>query len=51
MITTDEMTALKNTLGLISVRGQDVPIMADCLKYLENIISREQAEQTKEETK
>lgn len=41
---------LQNTLGLISTRGNDTLIMADCLKFLEQRIREcEQAEMKKDE--
>lgn len=34
----EELTRLYNTLKLISTKGDDTKTMADCLKYLENLI-------------
>lgn len=41
---------MRNTLGLISTKGNDTLIMADCLKFIEQCIKEcKQAEMKKDE--
>lgn len=41
-----ELNKLYNTLMLIETKGENTKIMADCLRYVEQLISDEKAEVT-----
>lgn len=34
-----ELTKLYNTMGTIETKGKDTLVMADCLRFLENLIN------------
>lgn len=42
----NELTKLLNTLATIETKGVSTKAMADCLRFLENLIEAEQNKQT-----
>ena len=41
-----ELTKLYNTLSLIETKGENTRIMADCLRFIEELIANEKDEVT-----
>lgn len=39
----EKLTKLRNTLSLIETKGENTKIMAECLRFTEQLIAEEQA--------
>lgn len=39
----EKLTKLRNTLSLIETKGENTKIMAECLRFTEQLITEEQA--------
>lgn len=48
---TEDLKRLHNTLIMIETRGENTKIMADCLRYVEQMIQQAPADGQDEETK
>ena len=47
----ENLSKLYNTLSLISTKGDNTKLMAQCLQFIENMIAEEQIKLTQKEEK
>lgn len=43
----NDLVKLRNTLAMVETKGNNTVIMADCLRFLDQIIAKEQSDKKK----